>query len=69
MSTPAESGDAAGKSTERRMSLGKYVKRMSSVFRREKSGKGSGISGAAPAEVQEEAATQEGKEQEAAPAA
>jgi hypothetical protein len=69
MSTPAESGDAAGKSTERRMSLGKYVKRMSSVFRREKSGKGSGISGTAPAEVHEEAATQEGKEQEAAPAA
>jgi hypothetical protein len=64
MSTPAESSDA-----ERRMSLGKYVKRMSSVFRREKSGKGSGISGTAPAEVHEEAATQEGKEQEVAPAA
>jgi hypothetical protein len=39
MSTPAGSGTAEGKSGERRMSLGKYVKRMSSVFKREKSTK------------------------------
>jgi hypothetical protein len=39
MSTPAESGPAEGKSGDRRMSLGKYVKRMSSVFKREKSSK------------------------------
>jgi hypothetical protein len=39
MSTPTESGAAEG---DRRMSLGKYVKRMSSVFKREKSSKSSG---------------------------
>jgi hypothetical protein len=42
MSTLAESGVAEEKNGDRRMSLGKYVKRMSSVFKREKSSKSSG---------------------------
>jgi hypothetical protein len=41
MSTPAGSGTVEGKIGDRRMSLGKYVKRMSSVFKREKSTKSS----------------------------
>ena len=72
MSTPAESGTPEGKNVDRRMSLGKYVKRMSSVFKREKSGKSSnsGVP-AAPSvpQVKEEAAKKEATEQEAAPAA
>lgn len=36
MSTPTESGPSEPKNVDRRMSLGKYVKRMSSVFKREK---------------------------------
>jgi hypothetical protein len=44
---PASSSDA--KNVDRRMSLGKYVKRMSSVFKREKSAeKGSKSPAAAP---------------------
>ncbi|KAH9874364.1 hypothetical protein IAQ61_003553 [Plenodomus lingam] len=39
MSTPGESGARQDSFDARRMSLGKYVKRMSSVFKREKSGK------------------------------
>ncbi|KAF2180076.1 hypothetical protein K469DRAFT_593502 [Zopfia rhizophila CBS 207.26] len=39
MSTPAGSGPSDGKDADRRRSLGKYVKRMSSVFKREKSSK------------------------------
>jgi hypothetical protein len=39
MSAPAGTGTAEVKNGDRRMSLGKYVKRMSSVFKREKSSK------------------------------
>ncbi|KAI8942381.1 hypothetical protein NX059_000456 [Plenodomus lindquistii] len=39
MSTPAETGPRQDKPEDRRMGLGKYVKRMSSVFKREKSSK------------------------------
>ena len=72
MSTPAESGAVEGKNVDRRMSLGKYVKRMSSVFKREKSGKGSSlIAPGAPSvpEIEQEAAKMEVTEGEAAPAA
>ncbi|KAF2121072.1 hypothetical protein BDV96DRAFT_203224 [Lophiotrema nucula] len=43
MSTPAATGPSAAKdaTSERRKSLGKYVKRMSSVFKRDKSSKSS----------------------------
>lgn len=36
MSTPAAAGPADAKDVDRRKSLGKYVKRMSSVFKRDK---------------------------------
>ncbi|KAJ4368068.1 hypothetical protein N0V83_006423 [Neocucurbitaria cava] len=39
MATPNEPGPSGNKDVDRRMSLGKYVKRMSSVFKREKSSK------------------------------
>ncbi|PSN62302.1 hypothetical protein BS50DRAFT_503251 [Corynespora cassiicola Philippines] len=39
MSTPTGSGPSDGNEGDRRKSLGKYVKRMSSVFKREKSSK------------------------------
>jgi hypothetical protein len=51
MSTPTESGVAEGKMGDRRMSLGKYVKRMSSVFRREKQSKSSAPDAAAAPSV------------------
>jgi hypothetical protein len=43
MSAPAGTGTGEGKNGDRRMSLGKYVKRMSSVFKREKSSKTSDV--------------------------
>jgi hypothetical protein len=43
MSAPAGTGTEEGKNGDRRMSLGKYVKRMSSVFKREKSSKTSDV--------------------------
>jgi hypothetical protein len=46
MSAPAPSD---GKDAERRKSLGKYVKRMSSVFRREKSSTSAPSASSAPA--------------------
>lgn len=55
MSSPGEQGPADGKGGDRRMSLGKYVKRMSSVFKREKSNRSdSGVPGA-PAVAEEPA--------------
>ncbi|KAH7350334.1 hypothetical protein BKA66DRAFT_476362 [Pyrenochaeta sp. MPI-SDFR-AT-0127] len=39
MATPAKSGPSESQNVDRRMSLGKYVKRMSSVFKRDKSNK------------------------------
>jgi hypothetical protein len=42
MSAPTGSGPADATGGDRRMSLGKYVKRMSSVFKREKSSKAIG---------------------------
>jgi hypothetical protein len=67
MSTPTESGAAEG---DRRMSLGKYVKRMSSVFKREKSSKSSGsrVQDAPPVVEAEEQSTKEVAEEEGAPA-
>jgi hypothetical protein len=68
MSTPAESGAAEG---DRRMSLGKYVKRMSSVFKREKSSKsgGSRVPDAPVVIVAEEQNTkEEAADEEGAPA-
>jgi len=50
---------------DRRMSLGKYVKRMSSVFKREKSNKAGDL--AAPVPSVQEAEQQSAKEEEAAP--
>jgi hypothetical protein len=44
MSTPAGSGAEHTNEVDRRRSLGKYVKRMSSVFKREKSSKSSASS-------------------------
>ena len=71
MSAPAEPSAAAGKNGDRRMSLGKYVKRMSSVFRREKQGKSS--DSAAPAApsvsgIQKEVTKEGASTEEAAPA-
>jgi hypothetical protein len=43
MSAPTGSGTAEARNGDRRMSLGKYVKRMSSVFKREKSSKTSDL--------------------------
>jgi len=68
MSTPAASGAAAEKNGDRRMSLGKYVKRMSSVFRREKQGKSSSSDAVVVSSVpgiHEEVAKDGGPEQEA----
>ena len=65
MSMPAESGKAEAKNMDRRMSLGKYVKRMSSVFKREKSNKAGDL--AAPVPSVQEAEQQSAKEEEAAP--
>jgi hypothetical protein len=45
MSAPTGSGTAEAKNGDRRMSLGKYVKRMSSVFKREKPSKTSDLAG------------------------
>lgn len=73
MSTPAESSVAAGKDVDRRMSLGKYMKRMSSVFKKDKLGKsgspGGSPSGPSTPKIEEEGAKKELTEQEAAPAA
>lgn len=72
MSTPSGSGPAEAKNADRRMSLGKYVKRMSSVFKREKSSKsGEGVTAIAPAVSQEEQAQptkDESAKEEVAPA-
>lgn len=71
MSTPAEPSVVEGRNVDRRMSLGKYVKRMSSVFKREKSGKtASSGAPAAPSvpQVKEEATSMGTTKQEAAPA-
>ena len=54
MSSPAEQGPADGKGGDRRMSLGKYVKRMSSVFKREKSSRGDSGAPVAPAVAEEQ---------------
>jgi hypothetical protein len=43
MSAPTGSGTTEAKNGDRRMSLGKYVKRMSSVFKREKPSKTSDL--------------------------
>lgn len=60
MSTPAQSGPPAAKMEDRRMSLGKYVKRMSSVFKRERPNKSSAsTASAAPAVLQVEQPKQE----------
>jgi hypothetical protein len=72
MSTPAGTGTAEAKNMDRRMSLGKYVKRMSSVFKREKSGKTSDL--AAPVspsvdDAQEQSVLEESTEVKAASAA
>lgn len=72
MSAPAESGPTEAKNVDRRMSLGKYVKRMSSVFKREKGSKSSNLPvPSAPADtVPEHPLTQEEVTKEAgAPAA
>jgi hypothetical protein len=55
MSTPVGPGTPEAKNMDRRMSLGKYVKRMSSVFKREKSSKASDLAASgAPAVVEDE---------------
>lgn len=71
MSTPAGPGTAEVKNGGRRTSLGKYVKRMSSVFKREKSSKASDLAGpGAPAVVKDEQRNvKEAADEEAAPAA
>jgi hypothetical protein len=72
MSTPPDSGAVDAKNGDRRMSLGKYVKRMSSVFKREKPARSSGATGAAAPSVPEdepEVARKEPAEQAVAPAA
>lgn len=65
MSTPPVAGPHDG---ERRKSLGKYVKRMSSVFKREKSSKGvpQSLSAVAAAPAAPEVAREEVAIQEAA---
>lgn len=71
MSTPAGSGVGDAKGGDRRMSLGKYVKRMSSVFKREKSSKAIGESSApvAPSESAQQQTVEDGAmEVEATPA-
>ena len=70
MSAPAGSSAAEVKSAaERRMSLGKYVKRMSSVFKKEKPSKSGGSTAAGPAPVAaSSSAVDKQKEAEAAPA-
>ncbi|KAH7089278.1 hypothetical protein FB567DRAFT_329213 [Paraphoma chrysanthemicola] len=71
MSTPTESGAAGADGEGRRMSLGKYVKRMSSVFKREKPARGSSATApTAPSvpEVEPKVARQEPAQVEAAPA-
>jgi hypothetical protein len=76
MSTPNASDAALPDSTkdvDRRRSLGKYVKRMSSVFKREKSSKSSAASTptapSTPAPAPAPAPIIEQKEEEATPAA
>lgn len=71
MSTPGDLGPADGKGGDRRMSLGKYVKRMSSVFKREKSSSSNPGTPVAPAVVEEGSQTRPAKEGagEAAPTA
>jgi hypothetical protein len=70
MSTLAGPGAAEDKNADRRMSLGKYVKRMSSVFKREKSSKSSGLAGpVSPSAVEaEQQTTKEAAGEEVAPA-
>jgi hypothetical protein len=50
MSTPQPPSTAGPHDGERRKSLGKYVKRMSSVFKREKSGRGVSTLSSVPSE-------------------
>lgn len=50
MSTPQPPAAAGPHDGERRKSLGKYVKRMSSVFKREKSGRGVSTLSSVPSE-------------------
>ncbi|KAF1846851.1 uncharacterized protein K460DRAFT_367605 [Cucurbitaria berberidis CBS 394.84] len=67
MATPAESEPSENKNVDRRMSLGKYVKRMSSVFKREKSTKSltSPTSATPQAQAQHEPAKEEVAQEEA----
>ncbi|KAH7394900.1 hypothetical protein DE146DRAFT_616046 [Phaeosphaeria sp. MPI-PUGE-AT-0046c] len=68
MSTPGESGPADGKGGDRRMSLGKYVKRMSSVFKREKSSRSESGTPVAPAVLEEAPQTHQPATEGATPA-
>lgn len=59
MSTPQRPSAAGPHDGERRKSLGKYVKRMSSVFKREKSGRGVPTLSSVPSEPSTSAVEQQ----------
>ncbi|OAL45288.1 hypothetical protein IQ07DRAFT_221791 [Pyrenochaeta sp. DS3sAY3a] len=64
MATPAAAAPTEAKNMDRRISLGKYVKRMSSVFKREKTSKAPSPSAPSPLRVEQQ---KEAPKEETAP--